>query len=185
MWIDYIAYMQGLKLNSDAAHAILQLVGTNLSEVANEMIKIRSYMGERSQVTLEDVMQVMSKARIESVFSLTEAIARRDKSQALVCLANLLEHGQNEMGILALILRQLRIFSSLNAGMRKGLSGSRLSSHVGVPEFFLKKYMTQARHWDQGKINQAIQALHATDKALKSSRVASHIWLENFILKTC
>jgi DNA polymerase-3 subunit delta len=89
------------------------------------------------------------------------------------------------MGILALVLRQLRIFALINAGMKKGFSGQRLSSYVGVPEFFLKKYMIQARHWDEGKIQIAIRALTETDRALKSSRVSSHIWLENFILKTC
>lgn len=185
VWIEYIAHLTGLKLEQDATHAILQLVGTNLSEVASEMKKIKSFLGDRHLVKVDDVLTVVSKARIENVFNLTEAISRRDRAGALMCLANLLEHGQNEMGILALILRQLRIFSQLQSASKKGLSGARLSSAVGVPDFFLRKYQAQARHWDEGKIDLAIRALHDTDRALKSTKVPSHIWLENFILKTC
>lgn len=184
-WIEYIAYLCEIKISREASSALQQLVGTNLSEIHNEVVKIRSYINGRKQIELADVLDVVSKARIDNVFDLTDAIAKRDRAQALLCLANLLEHGQNEMGILALILRQLRIFAQLRDGQRQGLSSTRLSTKVGVPEFFIKKYMAQSSQWDEHKLDRAIEALYDTDRALKSSQVASHIWLENFILRTC
>lgn len=185
VWVDYIAYLNEIKLSRDASAAILQLVGTNLGEISNEIKKIKSFVGKKSQVEVEDVLNVVSKARIENVFSLTDAIGRRDRAQALLCLANLLENGQNEVGIVSLIHRQLRILASIKQGVKNGLTSGRLSQKVGVPEFFLKQYMTQSRLWDESKINQTMHALHETDKALKSSPISSHIWLENFIVKTC
>lgn len=184
-WIEYIAYLCEVKISREANSALQQLVGTNLSEIHNEVLKIKSYTNGRKNIELADVLDVVSKARIDNVFSLTDAIAKRDRAEALLCLANLLEHGQNEMGILALILRQLRIFSQLRDGQKQGLSSSRLSAKVGVPEFFIKKYMAQSSQWDEAKLDRAIEALYDTDRALKSSQVPSHIWLENFILRTC
>lgn len=185
IWLDYIGYLNDVKIKPDAVSALQQLVGTNLSEINNEVKKIKMYIGDRKNIELDDVMTVVSRSRIDNVFSLTDAIARQDRSQALICLANLLEHEQNEIGILALIFRQLRIFNLLRDAQAKGLSGSRLSAQVGVPEFFLKRYLLQSRMWDKDKLDRALEALQETDKALKSSPVASHIWLENFILKTC
>jgi DNA polymerase-3 subunit delta len=185
IWIDYIGYLQKVKISSDAQAALHQLVGSNLSDVNNEVEKLKIFIGGKNNIEIEDVLKVVSRARIENVFSLTDAIAKQNRTQALSCLANLLENGQNEVGIVSLIHRQIRILSSLNAGMRQGLTGFRLAQKVGVPEFFLKEYVAQSRHWDNGKINSTIQALHDTDLALKSSPVSSHIWLENFILKTC
>jgi DNA polymerase-3 subunit delta len=186
IWIEYIAHLNDVKLSGEATAAIQELVGTNLSEVNNEIKKIRQFLGaKRKNIELEDVLTVVSRARVESVFNLTDAIGRRDRAQALVCLANLLEHGQNEMGVVALIHRQMKILSSICEGRKAGLNGSRLSQKVGVPEFFMKQYLEQARLWDQSKLTGAIRALHETDKALKSSPVSSHIWLENFILRTC
>jgi DNA polymerase-3 subunit delta len=166
--------------------ALQQLVGTNLSEINNEVKKIQQFIGSKKKtIELEDVLKVVSRARIESVFNLTDAIGRRDKANALVCLANLLDSGQNEVGVVSLIHRQIRILSAVYEGKKAGLSGQRLAQKVGVPEFFMKQYLEQSRHWDQGKLVSAIRALHETDKALKSSPISGHIWLENFILRTC
>jgi DNA polymerase-3 subunit delta len=186
MWIDYICHLVGLKITADARASLQQLVGTNLSELHNEVKKIYSGLPKtKSVIEVDDVIRVVSKARIENVFSLTDAIARQDKPRALMCLANLLEHGQNEIGILALIYRQLRILSSVHDGVSHGLSTQKLSEKVGVPEFFMKEYMQQSRLWDQKRIGRAMTALHDTDRALKSSPVSGAIWLENFIVKTC
>ncbi len=185
-WIEYIGFLEQLKLSPDAIVAIQQIVGTNLSEIQNEIRKVRQFLGpEANTAELADILKVVSKARVESVFSLTDAIGRRDRARALVCLANLLEHGQNEIGVVSLIYRQIRILSAIYEGKKAGLSGARLAEKVGVPEFFLKQYLDQVRMWDEPKFVSAIKALHQTDKALKSSPVASHIWLENFVVQVC
>jgi DNA polymerase-3 subunit delta len=185
-WVDYIAYLHGLKFTPEAVGVIQQLVGTSLSEIQNEVKKIQQFIGpEQKTVDVDHVLKVVSRARIESVFSLTDALGRRDRAEALVCLARLLEQGQNEIGILSLIYRQVRILSAIYEGKKMGLSGTRLSERVGVPEFFLRQYLEQSRVWDGEKIASTIRALHETDKALKSSPVSSHIWLENFIVRTC
>lgn len=184
-WIDYIASLHGLELTPDAISGMQQLVGSNLSEINNELHKIRSALGDKRTASIQDVLRVVSKARIESVFNLTDAIARRDRAQALLCLANLLENGQNESGIISLILRHVRILAQVREGQKKGMSSGKLSQVVGVPEFFMKQYISQSRVWDEKKINFTVKVLHETDKALKSSPIASHIWLENLVVKTC
>jgi DNA polymerase-3 subunit delta len=100
-------------------------------------------------------------------------------------LANLLDHGQNEVGVLALISRHVRILKLVADGLREGLSGPKLASRAGVSPYFLKSYVDQARAWSDRKIEHTFQALVDTDRALKSSPVASHIWLENFVVQTC
>lgn len=185
VWIEYIAAMNGVEFTSEAVAVLQQLVGTNLSEIQNEIQKIRSSSNDKKKFDVADVLSTVSRSRIESVFNLTDAISRRDRAQALLCLANLLENGQNESGIVSLILRQMRILSQVRIGVREGLSSGRLSQKIGVPEFFMKQYVSQSRNWDDFKINNTIRALHETDKALKSSPVSSHIWLESFIVKTC
>src|SRR5690606_8596 len=45
MWVDYIAYLNGVKFAPDAAAGVIQLVGTNLSEINNEVQKIRQFLG--------------------------------------------------------------------------------------------------------------------------------------------
>lgn len=184
-WIDYLAYRLGLKLNREAAQLLKQFVGANLTELNNELVKLRDYIGERKEVEPADVLQVVSQTRVDRIFDLTDAIGRRDKVHALHSLANLLEHGQSEVGVLAMITRHFRILSQLKDGQRSGLSGQRLATHSGIPQFLLTQYLEQIRHWDENKIQRTFNVLQDTDRALKSSSVPSHVWLENFVLKTC
>lgn len=184
-WIQYIAKRQGLQIGMQESQIVHQVVGANLLAIDNEMKKLAQYMGDRQNVTIEDIAKVVSQSRIDSVFSLTDAIGARDRAGALECLANLLEHGQNEVGALALITRHVRILAGLQQAKEEGLRGGKLSQRVGVPAFFLKKYEAQSQRWSPAKLRSTYQALLETDRALKASPVSSHIWLENFVIKTC
>jgi len=184
-WIATIARKHGLKMGRDVVDLMRQLAGSNLQDINTEMAKLALYLGERKTATVDDVLQVVSRVRLESVFDLTDAIGHNDRARALDCLVNLLDHGQSEVGVLALVSRHVRILKLVSDGMREGLSGQRLSSRAGISPYFLRSYVEQARSWSDRKIDHTFQALIDTDRALKSSPVASHIWLENFVVQTC
>ena len=184
-WIATLAKRRGLSLSSDASETLHQLVGSSLGDVDAEIAKLAQYLGDRTSANEDDVLAAVSRARIDSVFELTDAIGNADRARALICLANLLDHGQNEVGALALVSRHVRILKSVSDGARDGLSGAKLGARAGVSPYFLKQYLEQSRKWSDRKIELTYRALLDTDRALKSSPVASHIWLENFIVQTC
>ena len=184
-WIRSLSRKHGLKFTNDAVDLFHQLVGSNLADINSELLKLTEFLGAIKTVDVEDILKSVSRVRVDSVFDLTDAIGHGDRARALDCLVNILDHGQNEVGVLALISRHVRILKLVNDGMKEGLSGGRLSSRAGVSPYFLKSYVEQARSWNEKKIERTFQALLDTDRALKSSPVASHIWLENFIVQTC
>jgi DNA polymerase-3 subunit delta len=184
-WIEYLAFRLQIKVTREAGALLKQFVGTNLTEINNELGKLKDYIGERVQVEAADVLQVVSQTKVDRIFDLTDAIGRRDRGTALHTLANLLEHGQSEVGVLAMITRHFRILSQLKDGQRDGLSGAKLSTKAGIPSFLLTQYLDQIRKWDETKIEKTFAVLQDTDRALKSSSVPPHVWLENFVLKTC
>lgn len=184
-WIRMLAKRIDIKITADAVDLFHQLVGSNLQDIDAELTKLKSYLGDKKQASADDVLKAVSRVRMDSVFDLTDAIGRNDRGRALDCLVNLLDNGQNEVGVLALVSRHIRILKLVGEGLSEGLSGQRLSSRAGVAPYFLKSYVDQARAWNSRKIDRTFQALLDTDRALKSSPVAAHIWLENFIVQTC
>lgn len=184
-WIRYIVQKHELTIDNDAVERIQQWVGVNLLDIDNEVRKLAQYLGDRKHVTLKDVEAIVSRIRVNSVFALAHAIGVNDRSAALMCLAQLLDHGENSVGVLSMISRHVRILTLVKEGLREGLNTSQLASRVGVPNFFLKEYMDQCRGWSEAKLRATHEALLATDQALKSSPVSTHIWLENFVIQTC
>lgn len=184
-WIRHICKSQGLAISDEAVQLLHRLVGNQLAEIEAEANKLRDFISPRTEVELEDVAQCVSKRREENVFDLTEKIAEGDRVQSLVQLVQLLDQGQSEIGIVSLVARHMRILLLIKHGMKQNLSGQKLATFAQVPTYFVSDYVRQARHWSQKKIESCLLILAETDRALKSSPLSSHIWLENMILKTC
>jgi DNA polymerase-3 subunit delta len=184
-WIKKIAARHQKTLSKDAADLVHQLVGSNLIDIDNELRKLSQFVGDKSEISLSDVKEIVSPLRTDTVFQLANAIGENDRGDALTCLASLLEFGESPLGILALVSRHVRILTTIKDGFREGLTQSQLTSRVGVPPFFMKQYVDQSKSWTEPKIRQTYVALMHTDRALKSSPITPHIWLENFIIKTC
>ena len=165
-WVKYICKKYGLKIDDDAIQLLMQIVGPNLLEIKNEILKLGQYVGEKKPITAGDVMHVASRIKLQNVFNLTEAIGKCDQSRALMCLADLLDNGQNEVSILSMVHRHVRLLRQTRVGEQQ-------------------EYTSQSRLWSERKIDKPYKVLCDTDRALKSSPVSSHIWLENFIMQTC
>ncbi len=184
-WISHLAQNLGLKITTDAIHRLHRLVGNNLSELDNQLQKIQQFLGTKTAIELADVNAVVSYSREENIFDFTKAIGQKDRVKALEQLVSLLDQGQNEVGIVHLLSRHVRMLLTVRAGMDQGLGGAKLASLAQVPSYFIESYCDQARLWPVRKLEDALVVLHETDKALKSSPVSSHIWLENMVLKSC
>lgn len=184
-WISHMCKVQGLKISNDAIHRLHRMVGNNLTELQSQVFRIQDYLGEKTSIEVTDVNEVVSVSREESIFEFTDALGKRDRVLALEQLVNLLDQGQSEQLIVALMARHMRILLSVRTGLDQGIGGAKLASQAGVAPYFIDNYSTQAENWSVRKIEDSISVLHETDKALKSSPLSSHIWLENFVLKSC
>lgn len=182
-WIQYIANLENIQIGDDANHLLHRLVGSHLLEIEGEIQKLKDYISPRTRIEVQDVRAVVSKSREESIFQWTEAVAGGDRIRAFEMLANLLDQGQSEVGVVSLMARHIRLLIKIKRGQELGYTGSRLAQYVQVPPYFLNSYLRQAGHWSIKKLEQVILTLNETDKALKTSPVSAPLWLENMVLK--
>lgn len=192
-WINYYAGQVGLKLTQAAVHRLHRLVGNNLSEIYAQLEKIKTYLGSQESsssphhdhVDVAEVNAVVSNSREENVFDFTKAIGQKDRVKALEQIVNLLDQGQSEIGVVSLLARHMRILLTVRTGMDQGIGGTKLAHLANVSPYFIDEYCGQAKIWPVKKLEDSLVLLSETDKALKSSPLSSHIWLENLVLKSC
>lgn len=183
-WINYIAGTLSLELAPDAIHLLHKLVGNHLTEIEAEMKKLADYVGTPRRIEVADVAAAVSRTREENVFDFARAIGEADRVKAFEQLVHLLDQGQSEVGIVAMVARHMRLLLTLKKGQEEGLHGAKLAAMAQVPPYFLDQYLGQTDLWTARQIEQTLAVLAETDKALKSSPLSSHIWLENMVLKT-
>jgi DNA polymerase III subunit delta len=184
-WITMYAQQFELKMTQAAVHRLHRLVGNNLSEIFAQLGKIKVYLGDERSVDVAEVNAVVSNSREENVFDFTKAVGQKDRVRALEQIVNLLDQGQSEIGIVSLLARHMRILLTVRTGMDQGIGGSKLANLANVSPYFIDEYCAQAKGWPVRKLEDSLVLLGETDKALKSSPLSSHIWLENMVIKSC
>jgi DNA polymerase-3 subunit delta len=184
-WIKYLAQKEDLKITDEAKQLLHRLVGSNLLELQAEMTKLKDFLGDRKSIEVQDVAAVVSSSKEESIFQFTQALGELNLVTALETLVKLMDQGQNEIGIIAMVARHIRILLFVKRGEKQGLFGAKLAEYAKVPHYFLDEYLAQTRLWSNGGLLKTLQLLSETDFALRASPTSSHIWLENLVLQTC
>lgn len=179
-WIDRLVRSYGKSIAPPVAIALQNLVGNRLIDLNNEINKLSLYVGDKKDIEISDIEAVVSKYRMDSVFELTNAIAARQTEKALKIQKYLLDQGESEVGILAMITRHMRILLLTQEALQKRMNGPALSQYVGVPPYFVNQYIQNSRDWPYSKLTRAYQKLLETDRNLKSSSIAS----QNFLVDT-
>jgi len=72
------------KLDSSSAYRLVELVGDELGLLDMELAKLATFVAPRTSIRLADVENLVGASRGETVFRITDAIARRDPRQALI-----------------------------------------------------------------------------------------------------
>jgi len=100
---------EGKRLAPDALEAFRQLVEPSLREVANELEKLFVYVGQRADITAADVRAICSASRQAVVWELTDAIGARNLPRAIGAVENLLNTGEEAIGLVMLLAQQFRL----------------------------------------------------------------------------
>ncbi|MDH7568187.1 MAG: DNA polymerase III subunit delta [Armatimonadota bacterium] len=119
-WVQAEAEAAGLHLGPGAAAQMVLLAGTDRLRLRNELAKLVAYAGTSRKVTAADVEGVVSRSPEATAFELVDAIGNRRPDQALMALKVLLDGGEAEQRILALIARQIRLVWQAKYLLEKG-----------------------------------------------------------------
>ncbi len=184
-WIKWMGKRENLNLSAESVRLIKEYAGSDLLNMETEIKKLKDFAGPKKELSEQDVLNVVARVQPENIFALSKAIGRKNVPSALLSLCRLLEDNQNEIGVLSLISRHIRILARIKEGLRKGWTESTLCSKTGLPAFVIYDYVQSAKLWTDKKILFALELARDTDRALKSSSLPSHICLENFIVKAC
>ena len=115
-WIRDFFFREGVKIDSAAITAILEMVENNTDSMRKECSRLLFFLPNDRPVSENDIVQWLSHNREESAFTLFSRIAAGDIEKAAEILNSLLsskESPQNILGGLAWCFRKLRDYLNL------------------------------------------------------------------------
>lgn len=98
----------GKRMDKDAYMALYEMTGFDLRTFSNNLQKLISYVGDRKNITADDVESVLKRTKKDPIYDLTNAVSERDIEKSLFFLDTLLADNLHPLQILAAITNQMR-----------------------------------------------------------------------------
>jgi DNA polymerase-3 subunit delta len=183
-WIEERLRVEGKRPGRGTAGALLDAVGPNLDLLAGELAKLSLYVGERGDVTPEDVAEVTADLRPRALYELSDAIGQRRLAEALRVLASLLDHGEAPLRVLAALATHFRRL--LRASECRPLEAREVQRRLGIHPYAAQKVAEQAREFGAGRLRRCLDAIRRTDEALKGAvPLTPRLAIERLVLAVC
>ncbi len=183
-WIRAIASQKEKKITPDAVDSLIRNVGANLGIAAMEVKKLVAYVGESASIESHHVDELVGRSRVDSAFDLSNAIARRDTAKALSIMGTLLDEGESEIGMIALLRWQfLRILRGKDLESR-GIPREQIPSVIGV-HYFQREFLNMLQRFDYGSARKAYLALFDADVSLRGKMLDKRYIFENLVITLC
>jgi DNA polymerase-3 subunit delta len=176
---------RGHALSAEAADALAEAIGSDLSALSDAVERLSLYVGAGAAIELSHVEACVSQVRGESIWSLVDGVGGRDAETVLSAAASLLSEREPPLRILALVARQLRILAKLKKALATGLKPQEATQQAGAPPFKARELCAMAQRFDDARLTRAFALIAETDLALKGSRVAGPRVLERALLELC
>lgn len=116
---------QGKTMSAQAMETFRGLVAANLREIAAELEKLFLYVGARREITAADVRAICSASRQAVIWELTDALGARQSAGAIAALENLLDAGEQPIGVLMMLVAQFRLMLLVKDLMERRLLAVR------------------------------------------------------------
>jgi DNA polymerase-3 subunit delta len=127
---------RGKRIGRDAYNALYDLTGFDLRIFTNNIEKLTDYIGERDEITVNDVKSVLKRSKKDPLYEFTNAITDKDMDQALFFMSALLYGGdiQHPLQLLAAIANQIRKLLMIKSFVRSR-GGKAWHSACRYPQF--------------------------------------------------
>lgn len=177
------AKRRGHVLSPEVADAIVDLVGGELGPLLDAIERLSLFAGAGAPITEEAVHACIARVRVGSVWGLADAVAARDRAKALELLNENFDPRDRGLPLLGLLASSIRKTLKVRALLAAGASPEEAAKQAGLPPFRARDAAAQARRFGEGDLERAVAIFAEADLALKGSRRAPLLVLEDAILR--
>lgn len=182
-WITSQIAEQRVQIHTDALDMLLELAGSNMMILSQEIQKLLLYTGPDSVITRELVVRLVPKSAEQSVFALVERVVHRDIAGAMRMLEELLVQQEEPIKILALLASQFRLLYQVKELQQRGYAQNQAASHLGVHPYRVKLAMGQTQRFSPQELRSILDHLADADYDMKTGKLDKRLVLEMFLMR--
>jgi DNA polymerase III subunit delta len=204
--------LKGFKkgIGDEALSELVNNVGPNLRQLSSEVEKLALYVGERSQIEVDDIEAIVTRNKQARAFALGDALGDRDLPRLLRCLDEEMwemqfDRDKSEIGLLygliskvraMIFLREMlrekwiqpegdytRFKSQLERIPKEKLPEDRRFNPLALNPYVLFKALPHARRYSTDELVRAMELLLQCNQKLISSSLDEKLVLQQTLIE--
>lgn len=169
-----------IKTTPEVIDKLINFVGNDSWQLANEIKKLANYRKDKT-IGVRDV-EVLVKPKIDAdIFKTIDAMAQKNKRQALGLLHKHLEKGDSPLYLLSMVNFQFRNLIEIKSLTEKNYTYQSILKRTKLHPYIVKKSLWQAKKFSSAELKKIYQRIFKVDMNIKTGKLNPEIALDLLI----
>ncbi len=179
-WVQNSLKKMGKTISPNAMRDLCEFSNFYLVKIDNELNKLVSYIGDKTQIESEDVRTLVSKDFEYQIFELSDAIGKKDSVKAFKIINSLKENKDNSGVVVSTLYAYFRrmFFSVITKK-----DNFEIAKLLGVKEYAVTMAKRQATLFSPVKLKTALELCADAEFQFKSGKINKDFANEQLIIK--
>lgn len=185
IWLDEELAQFELRMASAAKQQLLLNCEYNCALIHNELAKLQVYLGDRQDVTLQDVEKIVTGNAAASIFNLVDNVAAGNLAASQRALEQVVLSDAPE-SIIPRLADHFETLYMVKVMQRQGHTTKEIMEATGkFHAFVIEKSGRQAAKYSEKQLEMALRTLQTADKKHKSGMTDALSACETAIIQIC
>jgi DNA polymerase III subunit delta len=182
-WLRAEVRRHGRQADQAALAALVDTVGQDLRELAGAVAKLHVAVPPPAPLTAAHVAEFASSTADRGVFELTDAVFAGDAATALGHLDSLLGQGEDPLGLLGMLARQLRLL--LRVADHPGTPAGQVAQLIGAGtrDWQVERARRQARKFRPDDLRRGLDVIAEADAELRNGSLPPRLLVELVVIR--
>lgn len=180
-----ICKMYKVDLEDSVAQYFLEIAGTSMQDLINEIRKLIEYTGENGSITKDAINNLTTKQVESIIFDLTDNLGLKKTDKAIEILDNLIYNKEPVAKILVTLYNHFKKIYYCIIGMQ---NNKELVSTLGLKPnqtFLVTKYKKQASYFKIEDLKKILKELTELDYGYKIGKIDLEVGLKSILCTYC
>lgn len=172
-------------IKENVAQYFIECVGTNMSDIVNELRKLIEYVGKGNEITRDAIDNLSIKKSESIIFELTDSLGKKNITEELNVLNNLIYAKEPVQKILVMLYNHFKKLYIIKLAKEQRRSSLEILKLKPNQMFLVKKYEEQAGRFSKVDLEMILKEIIKLDNLSKSGLVDINIGLESILCMYC
>ena len=180
-----ISKAYNVEIQENIAQYFIECVGTNMSDIINELRKLIEYAGNGGKIQKEDIDSLCIKKSESIIFDLTDNLGKKKIAESIEVLHNLIYAKEPVQRILVMLYNHFKKLYIIKLALEENKNIAQSLKLKPNQAFLVNKYTMQAKYFDKNELRDLLEELIKLDSSSKKGGIDINVGLEAVLCKYC